>query len=87
VPKTLEGREAIIKEALLYHHKQGVNFKEYDNNGDGVVDYFMVFWTGTDDGWGSFWWGYYTNFTESTFKRDNVTFNKYSWQLELIQSR
>lgn len=84
VPKTLEGREAIIKEALLYHHKQGVNFKEYDNNGDGVVDYFMVFWTGTDDGWGSFWWGYYTHFTDSTFKLDNITFNKYSWQWEAM---
>jgi M6 family metalloprotease-like protein len=76
------GREALIKEALTYFEQQGHDFKRYDNNGDGIVDYFMVFWTGADNGWSNFWWGYQTSFSDSSFKLDGVSFGKYSWQWE-----
>ncbi len=82
IAQTTAGREAIIKEALQHFDSQGHNFKQYDNNGDGVVDYFMVFWTGADNGWANFWWGYKTSFSDSSFKLDGVSFGNYSWQWE-----
>jgi M6 family metalloprotease-like protein len=82
VAQTQAGREGIIKEALKYFDQQGHNFKQHDFDGDGVVDYFMVFWTGADNGWANFWWGYQTSFSDSSFKLDGVGFGKYSWQWE-----
>ncbi len=46
----------LIKEALDYYKAQGVDFSSYDNNLDGKIDYFIVYWTGPDTGWGSTWW-------------------------------
>jgi M6 family metalloprotease-like protein len=82
VAQSTAGREELIKEALKYFDQQGHDFKRYDNNGDGIVDYFMVFWTGTNNGWANFWWGYQTSFSDSSFKLDGVSFGKYSWQWE-----
>ena len=76
------GRDALIKEALQHFDAQGHNFKQYDNDNDGVIDYFMVFWTGADTGWGSFWWGYQTGFSDQSFTLDGVKLGKYSWQWE-----
>ena len=82
VAQTTAGREGLIREALEHFNQQGHDFKQYDNNGDGVVDYFLVFWTGPDNGWANFWWGYQTRFRDSSFKIDNVSLGKYSWQWE-----
>lgn len=82
VAQTTTGREGLIKEALNYFHSQGQRFEQFDNNNDGVVDYFMVFWTGPDTGWANFWWGYQTGFSDSTYSLDGKRLGRYSWQWE-----
>jgi M6 family metalloprotease-like protein len=81
--QTGTARETLIREALTYFDAQGHDFSQYDNNGDGIIDYFCVFWTGPDNGWANFWWGYYTGWT-SSFVLDGKRFNgaRYSWQWE-----
>lgn len=75
-------REKLIKEALNYFENEGHDFSQYDNDGDGTIDYFIVIWTGPDDGWGSFWWGYQTYFGDSSYKLDGKKLGNYSWQWE-----
>lgn len=82
ISKTDNGRESLIKEALNHFNLQGHDFTQYDNNNDGVIDYLVIIWTGPDEGWASFWWGYQTQFQDSSFKLDGVGLNRYSWQWE-----
>ena len=42
VSETTTGREDLIKEALNYYDTQGHDFRQYDNDGDGDIDYFIV---------------------------------------------
>lgn len=81
MPQTPEARENLIKEALLYYHMQGHDFSQYDNNGDGSIDYFMVIWTGPDNGWGGFWWGYQTSLSDRYFSLSGKELiqTRYSW--------
>ena len=81
--QTTAAREALIKEALQYFHNQGHNFSQYDNDGNNTIDYFVVGWTGPNNGWANFWGGYQTSFSTS-FVLDGKNFNgaKYSWQWE-----
>jgi len=83
VPETDTGRENLIKEALTYFNRQGHDFSKYDNDNDGVIDYFLVIWTGPPGEWASFWWGYYTGWG-SRFILDGKQFANatYSWQWE-----
>ncbi len=83
VVETDAGRQNLIKEALTYYDQQGHDFSQYDNDGDGAIDYFCVFWTGPHGEWASFWWGYYTNFYDSSFRLDGKRLTQYSWQWEL----
>ena len=83
VVETDAGRQNLIKEALTYYDQQGHDFSQYDNDGDGAIDYFCVFWTGPHGEWASFWWGYYTNFYDSGFRVDGKRLSQYSWQWEL----
>jgi M6 family metalloprotease-like protein len=82
VPQTTAGRENLIKEVLNYYDSQGHDFTQYDNDGDGTIDYLVVIWTGPDTGWGSFWWGYMTYFTDSSYLLDGKKLDIYSWQWE-----
>jgi M6 family metalloprotease-like protein len=82
VPQTDDGREALIEEALKYYEAQGHDFSQYDNDGDGAIDYLVVVWTGPDNGWSGFWWGYMTNFADSSFTLDGKRLGTYSWQWE-----
>jgi M6 family metalloprotease-like protein len=75
--------EKLIKEALNYYEAQGHDFSQYDNDGDGAVDYFCVFWTGPRGDWATFWWGYYTWFSDSAYRLDGKRLTNYSWQWEL----
>jgi M6 family metalloprotease-like protein len=83
VTQTYVGRENLIKEALNSIHSAGHNFAQYDNDGDGDIDYFVVIWTGPPGAWASFWWGYYTSWS-SSFILDGKQFQgaNYSWQWE-----
>ena len=82
VVETDAGREALIMEALSYYDAQGHDFSQYDNDGDGSIDYFCVFWAGPHGDWAEFWWGYYTMFSDRTYKLDGKRLNSYSWQWE-----
>jgi len=82
VPQTTEGRENLIKEALNYYNALGHDFAQYDNDGDGDIDYLIVIWTGPDNGWANFWWGYYTGFSDSDYTIDGKTIDRISWQWE-----
>ncbi|MEN6311075.1 MAG: M6 family metalloprotease domain-containing protein [Acidobacteriota bacterium] len=83
VAETDAGREAVIKEALNYYNEQGHDFSQYDNDGDGAIDYFCVFWAGPHGEWSSFWWGYYTSFSDASYRLDGKRLSQYSWQWEL----
>lgn len=52
----LSERSAILKEALDYWDPY-YDFSQFDNNGDGYIDYTCAFWAGPDTGWATFWWG------------------------------
>lgn len=83
VTETDAGRQSVIEEALAYYDQQGHDFSQYDNDGDGTIDYFCVFWTGPHGEWASFWWGYDTGFYDSSFRLDGKRLGNYSWQWEL----
>jgi M6 family metalloprotease-like protein len=79
-------RENLIKEALTYFDNQGHDFAQYDNNGDGFIDYFLVVWTGPNGEWASFWWAFNISFYDSAFQLDGKRFLNYSWQPEKMSS-
>lgn len=85
VVETTAGRDTVIKEALNHYEAQGHDFAQYDNNGDGKIDYFLVFWTGPHGAWATFWWGYQTGFSDTTYMLDGKQLSKYSWQWETAQ--
>jgi M6 family metalloprotease-like protein len=82
VATTTAGRESLIKEALDHYDGLGHDFSQYDNDGDGDIDYFVVMWTGPDTGWGTFWWGYQPGWTDASYTLDGKKLTKYSWQWE-----
>jgi len=81
VPENRSGQENLIIEALTYHDARGHDFSQYDNNGDGKIDYFGVLWTGPRGEWATFWWGYLTWFN-ADFELDGKRFSMFSWQSE-----
>lgn len=83
VEETTQGRQTLIKEVLNYYDSQGHDFSQYDNDNDGYIDYFLVFWTGPHGEWASFWWGYQTTFGDSSYVLDGKRLRRYSWQWEL----
>lgn len=82
VPETTAGREDLIKEALNYYNALGHDFTQYDNDGDGEIDYFVVIWTGPPGDWATFWWGYFTGFSGWSYTIDGKHLGSYSWQWE-----
>lgn len=70
----------IIKE-VVDHFDEDCDYTQFDNNGDGLIDYFAVLWSGPDNGWANFWWGYQWELA-SDLTRDNVQFKSFSWQWE-----
>jgi M6 family metalloprotease-like protein len=84
IDQSTTGRESLIKEVLDYHENQGHDFSQYDADGDGAVDYLVVIYAGPPDGWGTFWWGYYTKFLDTAYTLDGKTLGNYSWQWETV---
>ncbi len=82
VDQTTAGRERLIREAIVHFDDQGHDFAQYDNDGDGAVDYFLVFWTGPHQEWADFWWGYQRSYENAGFSVDGVRLGAYSWQWE-----
>lgn len=82
VVETYAGRQNLIKEVINYYDDEGHDFSQYDNDGDGVIDYLAVVWTGAHGEWAEFWWGYQTSFWNDNFTVDGVRIGTYSWQWE-----
>jgi M6 family metalloprotease-like protein len=77
-------REALIERALDAHAiaNPGWDAAKYDNDGDGVIDYLVVIWTGPHSGWSGFWWGYQTYFGDPLYEVGGRRLGTYSWQWE-----
>jgi M6 family metalloprotease-like protein len=75
-----EANRAVIDE-VVQHFDATHDFSQYDNNGDGDIDYFAVIWTGPDTGWSGFWWGYQWSL-DTPILADGVNFKSFSWQWE-----
>lgn len=82
IAQTAAGREGLIQEILSHYKALGHDFAQYDNNGDGEIDYFSVIWSGPDTGWSNFWWGYATYWQDSHYKLDGKTLGRYTWMWE-----
>ena len=76
------GRQTLIKEVFTHYDTEGHDFSQYDNDGDGVIDYLVIVWTGAHGEWAEFWWGYQTRFWNDDFEVDGVRIGTYSWQWE-----
>ncbi len=79
---TTAQREQLIKDAIASFDDVATDFSQYDNDNNGQIEYFIVIWTGPDNGWANFWWGYQTSFTDQTYTVDGKKLGKYSWQYE-----
>jgi M6 family metalloprotease-like protein len=82
VRQTDEGREALIREVIDHYDSVGHDFSQYDNDGDGRIDYFLVFYAGPHQEWGDFWWGYQRQFEDTGYVVDGMRLGAYSWQWE-----
>lgn len=78
VVQTREGREALVRKALLSYKDH--DFSQYDNDGDGVIDYFAVIWTGPVGEWATFWWGVAPHFSDRNFTVSGKKLKAYTWQ-------
>lgn len=80
--QTAGSRDSLIKAALKYYDDD-VDYSQFDNDGDGRIDYLAVLWSGPDNGWGNFWWGYQTSWSGTPPTLDGVSPGTYSWQWEV----
>lgn len=76
------GEQELIKELFQYYDGQGHDFSQYDNDADGVIDYFIIIWAGHHTGWSSQWWAHKTTFHDGDFTVDGKTLKTYSWNYE-----
>ena len=80
------GVASLIKEALTALNGT-VDFSQYDNNGDGKIDYFMVFYAGPHTGWGSIFWAWNditgSLFADDTFAVDGKRLGVFTFQYEV----
>jgi len=63
--------------------KDSVDFTQYDNNGDGEIDYFICYWTGPDTGWNTTFWAWCDisggGFRYDPYRIDGKSLGVYSW--------
>lgn len=82
IEQSKANREQVIRNCLSFYDAQGHDFTQYDSDGNGTIDYLIVIWSGPHGDWSSFWWGYFTNYSDNTFLLDGKRLNSYSWQWE-----
>ncbi len=73
-------KQQVIKDAITHHDALGHDFSQYDNDGNGTIDYVAVIWTGPTGEWASLWWGTFSSFYDDSFVVDGKTINDISWQ-------
>jgi len=81
IEQSPSSRQSLIRQAIQ-SVDAGHDFSVYDNDNDGCVDYFMVFWAGPPGDWATFWWGYQTSWSDPTYQVDGKRLGDYSWQWE-----
>jgi M6 family metalloprotease-like protein len=77
----------IIAEALAYYDSQGVDFSQYDVDGNGTIDSLIVMWSGPFDDWGELWWPYQYYYYQDLgpdVTYDGVEPYVYVWQGEVF---
>jgi len=82
IPETNADRRELIKDALDYFDSLGHDFSQYDNDGDGKIDYIIFLWAGPNSGWGGFWWSYKSTFTDYAYTIDGKMLDVFSWNWE-----
>jgi M6 family metalloprotease-like protein len=71
--------EDLSKEILLYYDPT-IDFSQYDNDNNGILDSFYVFWTGPDYSQGLWYCGYVgTWYINPNFKVDGKKVNEFVW--------
>jgi len=80
VPQDVAGQRVLIEQAVSSYTEH--DFSQYDNNGDGTIDYLAVIWTGPPGAWNSFWWGKKMNFSDPKFLVGGEKLGVFSWQWE-----
>ncbi|WDE11130.1 M6 family metalloprotease domain-containing protein [Thalassomonas haliotis] len=66
-----------VKRALQHYDQLGHDFSQYDRDGNGIIDSFVVIWTGPD-GTGSLDWNpHYGSLGDREFELDGKTFASY----------
>lgn len=78
----VDGEQALVQQAFRYFDDQGVDFTQFDNDGNGNVDYPIVFWTGPRSEWMGQWWGHYGESGSSIVLYDGKRLGTWSWQWE-----
>ncbi|HPR64185.1 MAG TPA: M6 family metalloprotease domain-containing protein [Thermoanaerobaculia bacterium] len=74
-----DNAEMLIEEIMDHYNGLGQDFSPYDNDGDGQIDYFGVYWTGPIGEWASFWWGWNSFFGDPSYKIDGKSLGNFSW--------
>lgn len=78
--ESIDAKE-IIHEALIHFEKQGHDFSQYDNDGDGAIDYFAVIWAGPTGDFSGLWWGWKAEIPrDESFTVSNKKLASFSWQ-------
>ena len=79
VERTMAGRYRLIFEAISHFDREGHDFARYDNDGDGRIEYFLVFYAGPPDEWGDFWWAMYLPFSDDSYTVDGKRLGSFAW--------
>ncbi len=69
----------LMKEALDYYDRQGLDFGQYDGNNDGVIDCVYLKFAGPNTGWGSTWWSCMRTYSDPAYQLDGKKLNKTVW--------
>ena len=72
----------VIEEAIAAYAGSH-DFTQYDNNGDGVIDYFCTYWTGPIGAWASFWWAWMDSSSpDPNYRIQGKALGGFSWEWE-----
>lgn len=67
----------LFKEAMTALHENGMDFSQFDGNGDGLMDGVYIHFAGPDTGWGSPWWSQKMHYDSDPFILDGVALSDY----------
>ena len=67
----------LFKEAMTALDAQGMDFSQFDGNGDGLMDGVYIHFAGPDTGWGSPWWSQKAHYEGAPFVLDGVALSDY----------